>query len=47
MIGTFDDAVAAQRLRLDMLDGVDLRGELALLVVDDPVGHIPRRMRRA
>jgi hypothetical protein len=38
-----DDAVAAQRLRLDMLDCVDQRGELALLVVDDPVGHVPRQ----
>jgi hypothetical protein len=39
---TLDDAVATQRLRLDMLDGVDPRGELALLVVNNPVGHVPR-----
>jgi hypothetical protein len=38
-----DDAVAVQRLRLDMLDGVDLRGELALVIVDDAVGHVLRQ----
>ena len=39
----FDDAVAVERLRLDMLDVADLRGQGALVVVDDAPGHIVRQ----
>ena len=37
------DAVARQRLRLDVLDVVDLRGERALVVIDDAPRHRLRR----
>src|SRR4029077_20899433 len=38
-----DHAVAAQRLRFDVLDVADLRGQVALIEVDDPPGHVVRR----
>ena len=36
----FDDAVAVERLRFDVLDVADLRGQRALVIVDDAAGHI-------
>ena len=39
----FDDAVAGQRLRFDMLDVVDLRAQRALVIIDDAAGHVVRR----
>ena len=38
-----DHAVAGQRLRFDVLDVVDLRGQGALVVVDDAAGHVVGR----
>src|SRR6476661_3016333 len=38
-----DHAIAAQRLRFDVLDVADLRGQVALIEVDDAPGHVVRR----
>ena len=38
-----DDAVAVERLRLDVLDVADLGGQSALVVVDDAAGHVVRQ----
>ena len=35
-----DDAVAVERLRLDVLDVGDLRGQVAFVEVDDAAGHV-------
>ena len=42
----FDDGDAVQRLRFDVLDIVDGRGQRALAQVDDAVGHLFRRRGR-
>ena len=39
----FDDAVAVERLRFDVLDIADLRRQCALVVVDDAAGHVVRQ----
>ena len=39
----FDDAVAVERLRFDVLDVADLRRQCALVVVDDAAGHVVRQ----
>ena len=36
----FDHAVAVQRLRLDVFDVGDLRGQVTLIEVDDAAGHV-------
>ena len=36
----FDDAIAVERLRLDVLDVADLRGQVAFVEVDDAAGHV-------
>ncbi len=38
-----DDAIAAQRLRLDVLDVADLGGQRALVVIDDAARHVVRQ----
>ena len=38
-----DHAIAGQRLRLDVRDVIDLRAEIALVVIDDATGHVVRR----
>ena len=37
------DAVAGERLQLDMLDVVDLSAQRTLVVIDDAAGHVVRR----
>ena len=39
----FDDAIARQRLQLDVLYVIDLRGQRALVIINDASGHIVRR----
>ena len=38
-----DDAVAVERLRLDVLDVCNLRGQVAFVEVDDAAGHVVRQ----
>ncbi len=38
-----DDAVAVERLRLDVLDVADLGGQCALVIVDHAAGHVVRQ----
>ena len=39
----FDDAVAVERLRFDVLDVGDLSGQRALIIVDDAARHVVRQ----